>query len=86
MAFLAVPSFAAPSGPPMPWDTPLDYLMANLTSTVARLLIIGAVVISGITWPKLSGQSGTARPEPVLVTSPPAKIRKTLATDRTKGI
>src|SRR5262245_30824667 len=31
--------------------------------------------MGGNTWPNDSGQSGTARPDPVLVTSPPAKIR-----------
>ena len=34
----------------MPWDTGLQNLVDNLTGTVARLMIIAAIVVAGITW------------------------------------
>lgn len=37
-------------GPAMPWDTGLQNLVDNLTGTVARLMIIAAIVVAGITW------------------------------------
>ena len=45
---LALPSLASAStaGPPMPWDTGLQNLVDNLTGTVARLLIIAAIVVA----------------------------------------
>lgn len=49
---LALPGLAAAStsGPPMPWDTGLQNLVDNLTGTVARLLVIAAIVIAGVAW------------------------------------
>ena len=49
---LALPNLAAAStaGPPMPWDTGLQNLVDNLTGTVARLLVIAAIVIAGVAW------------------------------------
>ena len=47
---LALPVFAAPSGPEMPWDQGLSNLVENLSGTVARLLILAAVVIAGLFW------------------------------------
>src|SRR5882672_12709449 len=38
--------------------------------------------IGGITMPYESGQSGTERPEPVLVTSPPANTRTSVLSER----
>lgn len=43
-------SLASGSGPSMPWDTGLQALVDNLTGTVARLMVIAAIVVSGITW------------------------------------
>lgn len=47
---LALPALATPEGAVMPWDVGLTRLIDNLTNKVARLLILGAVVISGLTW------------------------------------
>ena len=49
---LALPSvtLASTGGPAMPWDTGLQNLVDNLTGTVARLMIIAAIVVAGITW------------------------------------
>ena len=41
---------ASTGGPAMPWDTALQNLVDNLTGTVARLMIIAAIGIAGITW------------------------------------
>ncbi|MCP3962337.1 MAG: conjugal transfer protein TrbC [bacterium] len=43
-------AFASTGGPAMPWDTGLQNLVDNLTGTVARLMIIAAIVVAGITW------------------------------------
>ncbi len=48
--FLPGVALAAPAGPAMPWDTGLQNLVDNLTGTVARLMIIAAIVVAGITW------------------------------------
>jgi hypothetical protein len=36
-------------------------------------------------YPKVVGQSGTARPTPLLVTIPPLQIRKTVATHKNQA-
>lgn len=41
---------ASVSGPSMPWDSGLQALIDNLTGTVARLLIIAAIVVAGLAW------------------------------------
>ncbi len=41
---------ASTGGPSMPWDTGLTNLVDNLTGTVARLLVIAAIVVAGLTW------------------------------------
>ena len=41
---------AAVSGPAMPWDEGLQALIDNLTGTVARLLVIAAIVVAGLAW------------------------------------
>ncbi len=51
LVLLAAPAaHATTGGPAMPWDTGLSNLVNNLTGTVARLGIIAAIVIAGITW------------------------------------
>ena len=49
-ALIGSPAMASSNGGEMPWNTPLDLLMQNLTGPVAHLLIAMAVVISGVTW------------------------------------
>jgi type IV secretory pathway VirB2 component (pilin) len=57
---LAVPgtALATTSGPPMPWDAPLQTLLDNLQGTVARILVTVAVVITGLLF--AFGESGGA--------------------------
>ncbi len=49
-AFFATAAEAAVSGPAMPWDEGLQALIDNLTGTVARLLVIAAIVVAGLAW------------------------------------
>ncbi len=49
---------ATPTGPSMPWDTPLQVLLDNLQGTVARILVTVAVVITGLLF--AFGESGGA--------------------------
>ena len=57
---LATPgaALATTSGPPMPWDAPLQTLLDNLQGTVARILVTVAVVITGLLF--AFGESGGA--------------------------
>ena len=41
-------SFAATSGPSMPWDGPLTTVLNSLTGTIAHVLITAAVVATGL--------------------------------------
>ena len=50
VVFFPATALASTGGPPMPWDTGLQNLVNNLTGTVARLMIIAAIVVAGITW------------------------------------
>ena len=48
--FVPIGAEAAVSGPAMPWDEGLQALIDNLTGTVARLLVIAAIVVAGLAW------------------------------------
>ena len=50
LGFLPAVANAAAAGPAMPWDTGLQALIDNLTGTVARLLVIAAIVVAGLAW------------------------------------
>lgn len=50
MLLAPVGVLAGTGGPPMPWDAGLANLVANLDGTVARLMIIAAIVVAGLTW------------------------------------
>src|SRR3989441_8087044 len=39
---------AAPAGPPMPWDGPLNVILASLSGTVAHVVITAGVVVTGL--------------------------------------
>src|SRR3989440_13009715 len=39
---------AAPAGPPMPWDGPLNVILASLSGTVAHVVITAGVVGTGL--------------------------------------
>ena len=54
-------SVMATSGPSMPWDEGLGNLVDNLGSTVARLLVLAAVVISGLMWAFTEHNTGARR-------------------------
>ena len=41
-------SFAATSGPALPWDTPLATIRDSLSGTVAHVLITVAIILMGI--------------------------------------
>lgn len=45
-------------GAPMPWDTPLQNLMANLTGPTARALVIIAIVGAGLMWAFTRNEEG----------------------------
>ena len=61
LSVLAVSFFASSGGQPMPWDTGLSRLVDNLTGTVAQLLILAAVVISGLLWAFTEHNTGARR-------------------------
>src|SRR5262249_38798779 len=39
---------AAPTGPAMPWDGPLNTILGSLSGTVAHVLITVAVIVTGL--------------------------------------
>lgn len=43
---------------PMPWDTPLQNLLNNLTGTTARALVIIAIVACGLLWAFTRNEEG----------------------------
>ena len=51
-------SATAAGGAPMPWDTPLQNLMANLTGPTARALVIIAIVGAGLMWAFTRNEEG----------------------------
>ena len=58
----AAPSAAATSvGAPMPWDTPLQLLLSNLTGPTARVLILVAIVACGLLWAFTRNEEGLKR-------------------------
>ena len=51
-------AFATTTGAAMPWDTPLQNLLANLTGPTARALIIIAIVACGLLWAFTRNEEG----------------------------
>jgi type IV secretion system protein VirB2 len=45
----------------MPWDTPLQNLLANLTGPTARTLVIIAIVGCGLLWAFTRNEEGLRR-------------------------
>jgi type IV secretion system protein VirB2 len=45
----------------MPWDTPLQNLLANLSGPTARVLIIAAIVACGLLWAFTRNEEGLKR-------------------------
>ena len=52
---------AATSGPPMPWDGPLEMILASLSGTVAHVLITVAVIVTGLVFAFTEHGSGARR-------------------------
>jgi len=57
----AAPARAASYGPPMPWDGPLQIILASLSGTVAHILITVAVIITGLVFAFSEHGSGARR-------------------------
>lgn len=55
---LASPAFASPVGASMPWDTPLQNLLDNLTGPTARALVLIAIVGCGLLWAFTRNEEG----------------------------
>jgi type IV secretory pathway VirB2 component (pilin) len=59
---LAAPrAFATTAGAPMPWDGPLNLLVANITGPTARALVLIAVVACGLLWAFTRNEEGLKR-------------------------
>jgi len=62
-ALLSVGSVAeaAPIGPAMPWDGPLNTILTSLSGTVAHVLITVAVIVTGLVFAFTEHGSGARR-------------------------
>ena len=52
---------AAPTGPSMPWDGPLNAILTSLSGTVAHVLITVAVLVTGLVFAFTEHGSGARR-------------------------
>src|SRR2546426_7151482 len=52
---------AAPTGPAMPWDGPLNVILASLSGTVAHAVITAGVVVTGLVFAFTEHGSGADR-------------------------
>ena len=52
---------AAPIGPAMPWDGPLNTILGSLSGTVAHVLITVAVIVTGLVFAFTEHGSGARR-------------------------
>jgi type IV secretion system protein TrbC len=59
--FVARSASAAGGGSPMPWDTPLQNLLGNLTGPTTRALILIAIVACGLLWAFTRNEEGLKR-------------------------
>jgi type IV secretory pathway VirB2 component (pilin) len=55
---MAPAAFASSAGAPMPWDTPLQNLLDNLTGPTARALVLIAIVGCGLLWAFTRNEEG----------------------------
>jgi type IV secretory pathway VirB2 component (pilin) len=58
LTVLAPAAFASSAGAPMPWDTPLQNLLDNLTGPTARALVLIAIVGCGLLWAFTRNEEG----------------------------
>jgi type IV secretory pathway VirB2 component (pilin) len=54
-------AFASTGGAAMPWDTPLQNLLSNLTGPTARALVVIAIVACGLLWAFTRNEEGLKR-------------------------
>jgi type IV secretion system protein VirB2 len=52
---------ASTGGAAMPWDTPLQSLLSNLTGPTARALVLIAIVACGLLWAFTRNEEGLKR-------------------------
>ncbi|MDQ6829363.1 MAG: TrbC/VirB2 family protein [Gemmatimonadota bacterium] len=52
---------ATTTGPSMPWDTPLQNLLDNLSGPTARVLVLVAIVGAGLLWAFTRNEEGMKR-------------------------
>lgn len=52
---------AAPTGPAMPWDGPLNTILSSLSGTVAHVLVTVAVIVTGLVFAFTEHGSGARR-------------------------
>ena len=73
-AWIAVPEvmYAATTGPPMPWDGPLETIRDSLSGTVAHILVTVAIILTGILFALGEGGSAARRisSDTLFVTNP----------------
>lgn len=58
VCLVAPNAFASGAGAAMPWDTPLQNLLNNLTGPTARALVIIAIVACGLLWAFTRNEEG----------------------------
>lgn len=58
LAVVAPSASATTAGSPMPWDTPLQNLLSNLTGPTARALVVIAIVGAGLMWAFTRNEEG----------------------------
>jgi type IV secretion system protein VirB2 len=61
LACAAPAAFATTAGAAMPWDTPLNNLLANLSGPTAHALVILAIVMCGLLWAFTRNEEGLRR-------------------------
>ena len=57
----ASPALASAGGAAMPWDTPLQNLLGNLSGPTARTLVLLAIVACGLLWAFTRHEEGLKR-------------------------
>jgi type IV secretion system protein VirB2 len=58
LAAMTPAASATTGGAPMPWDTPLQALLDNLTGPTARALVLIAIVGCGLLWAFTRNEEG----------------------------
>jgi type IV secretory pathway VirB2 component (pilin) len=61
LSYTGTSAEAAPTGPAMPWDGPLNTILSSLSGTVAHVLITVAVIVTGLVFAFTEHGSGARR-------------------------